>query len=268
LTNKSVETMRRSSLAAAVGFGLALAAAACDGGASTATSPSGVSPSSLAAQNGGQSTRNFSVTVTPPSVTVGTATLHVTVTRDAASGQSQQLGSVEIYVPGEFSIQSVSNISNTNWTSGVTGQTVRVGAVGGNQKLDGSAGHVSVTFDINVTSTQCGTYKFTAQASNSTYSTDPFSPNWTYTGSALSVTVTGCDDIPAPECKAAPAVANEYLDSINFTGRGHSDINRGDIINSVAQHMTEGARFDGINPCNVEAYRAAVIAYVIAHWPV
>jgi len=32
--------------------------------------------------------------------------------------------------------------------------------------------------------------------------------------------------------------------------------------------MTEGARFDGINPCNVEAYRAAVIAYVIAHWPV
>ena len=105
--------MRRSSLAAAVGFGLALAAAACDGGASTATSPSGVSPSSLAAQNGGQSTRNFSVTVTPPSVTVGTATLHVTVTRDAASGQSQQLGSVEIYVPGEFSIQSVSNISNT-----------------------------------------------------------------------------------------------------------------------------------------------------------
>jgi len=162
----------------------------------------------------------------------------------------------------------VSNISNTNWTSGVTGQTARVGAVGGNQKLDGSAGHVSVSFDINVTSTQCGTYKFTAQASNSTYSTDPFSPNWTYTGSALSVTVTGCDDIPAPECKAAPAVANEYLDSINFTGRGHSDINRGDIINSVAQHMTEGARFDGINPCNVEAYRAAVIAYVIAHWPV
>ena len=60
------------------------------------------------------------------------------------------------------------------------------------------------------------------------------------------------------ECKAAPAVANEYLDSIKFTG------GRGEIISNVAQHMTQGARFDGIDPCDVEAYRAAVIAYVIA----
>ena len=101
----------------------------------------------------------------------------------------------------------------------MTGQTVRVGADQGNHKLDGNAGWTSVTFDINVTATDCGTYLFaTAQASNSPYSTDPFSPNWTYTGSALSVTVTGCVPPPAPECKAAPAVANEYLDSINFTG--------------------------------------------------
>ncbi len=153
----------------------------------------------------GQNTRNFSVTITPTSVPVGAATLHVTVTRDATSGQSQQLGSVEIYVPSAFTIQSVSNISNPNWTSGVSGQTVRVGAVGGNHKLDGAAGRISVTFDINVTSTECGTYPFTtAQASNSPYSTDPFSPNWNYTGSALSVTVTGCAPVLARGVQGGP----------------------------------------------------------------
>ena len=131
------------------------------------------------------------MTITPTSVPVGAATLHVTVTRDATSGQSQQLGSVEIYVPSGFTIQSVSNISNPNWTGGVAGQTVRVGADGGNHKLDGDTGRISVTFDINVTSTECDTYLFTAQASNATYS-DPFNSNWNYTGSALSVTVTGC----------------------------------------------------------------------------
>ncbi len=174
MRNKSVQMARRSRLAVAVGLAVTVAAAACSGGAGTVTSPSGVGPSSLAA-NSGQSTRNFSVTITPTSVPAGAATLHVTVTRDATSGQSQKLGSVEIYVPSGFTIQSVSNISNANWTSGVSGQTVRVGAVGGNHKLDGSAGWISVTFDINVTSTQCGTYKFiTPQASNSPYSTDPF----------------------------------------------------------------------------------------------
>jgi hypothetical protein len=178
----------------------------------------------------------------------------VTVTRDATSGQSQKLGSVEIYVPSGFTIQSVSNISNANWTSGVSGQTVRVGAVGGNHKLDGSAGWSSVTFDINVTSTQCGTYPFTtAKASHAPYS-DPFDPNWSYTGGALSVTVTNC--VVNQDCKAAPAVANEYLDSIKFDG------GRGEINREVAQHMTQGAQFDGIEPCNVAAYRAAVIAFV------
>jgi hypothetical protein len=160
------------------------------------TSPSGVGPSSLAAN--GQSTRNFSVTVTPTSVMAGGATLHVTVTRNATSGQSQQLGSVEIYVPSAFTIQTVSNIRNANWTSGVSGQTVRVGAKAGHQKLDGDAGRAIVTFDMNVTSTECATHAFNAQASNLPYS-DPSDPNWTYTGSALSVTVTNCVPVPAPE---------------------------------------------------------------------
>ena len=258
MTSRSEQMTWRSRLAVAVGLGLAVAAAACSEGVNTATSPSAVTPSSLASTEGGQSTRNFNVTITPPSVTQGEATLRVTVARDVTSGQSQQVGSVEIYVPSGFTIESVSNISN-NWTSGISGQTVRVGAVGGNHKLDGATGWISVTFDINVISTECKTYPFaTTQASNSPYSTDPFSPNWSNTGSALSVTVTGCG--LNPECKAAPAVANEYLKSINFSaGRRH-----GEIISAVAHHMTEDARFDGIVPCNVEAYRAAVVAYVNA----
>lgn len=257
MANKSGQVKRHSRLAVVVSLGLAVAAAACGEGANP-TSPSGVTPSSSLAAANGQSTRNFSVTMTPASVSKGAATLQVTVTRDASSGQGQKLGSVEIYVPNGFTIQSVSNISNSNWTSGVTGQTVRVGAVGGNHKLDGATGRISVTFDINVTSTECGTYPFnTAQASNETYSTDPFSSNWD-TISALSVTVTDCEAIG--DCKAAPAVATAYLHSINFPpGRRN-----GEIISSVAQHMTEDTKFDGIGPCEVEAYRAAVVAYVIA----
>jgi hypothetical protein len=218
-----------------------------------------VGSSSLAAKgpDSGQNTRDFSVTVTPPSVSMGAATLHVTVTRDVTSGQSQKLGSVEIYVPSAFTVQSVSSISNANWTSGLSGQTVRVGAVGGTHKLDGSAGLISVAFDINLTSTQCGTYSFDkSQASNETYSTDPFQPNWA-TGSALVVTVIDCGLPVVPECKAAPAVANEYLDSLSFKG------SRKDIIDAVAHEMTQGARFNGIDKCTqVEAYRAAVIAFV------
>ena len=158
MTSKGVQMTRRSRLAVVVSLGLAVAAAACSDGASTMTSPSGVGPSSLAAN--GQSTRNFSVTVTPTSVMAGGATLHLTVTRNATSGQSQQLGSVEIDVPSAFTIQTVSNISNATWTSGVSGQTVRVGAKAGNRKLDGDAGRTSVTFDINVTSTECATHAF------------------------------------------------------------------------------------------------------------
>jgi hypothetical protein len=263
MTNKSVQTTRRSRLAVLISLGLAVATAACSDGIKSATSPSALSPASLAGNgpNNGQDTRDFSVSVAPTSVWVGATTLHVTVTRNVASGQSQKLGSVEIYVPSGLTIQSVNNFTNANWTGGVSGQTVRVGADAGNHKLDGSTDWTSVTFDIDVTSTQCGPYLFTAQASNNPYSTDPFSPNWTYTGGALSVTVTGCNQGEDVECDAAPAVANAYLDSINFTGGGRGALKRGDIINSVAQHMTEGARFNGIDPCNV-GYRAAVIAYV------
>jgi hypothetical protein len=266
MTSKSVQMPWRSRLTVAVGFGLTVAAAACSGGSSTATSPSGVTPSSLEANGPStttQSTRNFNVTISPASVAKGDAVLHVEVTRDDTSGQSQKLGSAEIYVPSGFTIQSVSNISNVNWKSGVSGQTVRVGANAGNQKLDGSTGRISVTFDINVTSTQCDTYLFdTTKAANSTYA-DTFDPNWTYTGGALSVTVTGCAPVPVPECDAAPAVANAYLDSIGFTGGGGKNaLKRGDIISEVAHHMTQDAKFDGIDPCTINAYRAAVIAFV------
>ena len=47
------------------------------------------------------------MTVTPTLVMAGGATLHLTVTRNATSGQSQQLGSVEIDVPSAFTIQTV-----------------------------------------------------------------------------------------------------------------------------------------------------------------
>jgi hypothetical protein len=66
MRNKDVQMVRRSRLAVTIGLAMTVAAAACNSGPSTATSPSGVSPSSLAAATG-QSTRDFSVTVTPAS---------------------------------------------------------------------------------------------------------------------------------------------------------------------------------------------------------
>ena len=87
MRNKDVQMVRRSRLAVTIGLAMTVAAAACNSGPSTATSPSGVSPSSLAAT--GQSTRDFSVTVTPASFPAGPATVHVTVTRGTTSGQSQ-----------------------------------------------------------------------------------------------------------------------------------------------------------------------------------
>ena len=205
----------------------------------------------------GESARNFSVTITPASVSPGAAILHVTV-QETQRRENQQLGSAEIYVPSGFTIQSVSNFSNANWMGGVSGQTVRVGAVGGNQKLDGNAGRISVTFDINVTSTECGTYPFaTAKASNAPYS-DPFESNWTYTGSALSVTVTGC--VPSRTRTAKRPLPSRMCTSIASTSPAVAEM----IISSVAHHMTQGARFDGIDQCDVEAYRAAVIAFVDA----
>ena len=72
MTSKSVQMTWRSRLAVAVGLGLTAAAAACSDGANTATSPSAVSPSSLATNAAnGESTRNFSVTITPTSVSAG-----------------------------------------------------------------------------------------------------------------------------------------------------------------------------------------------------
>ena len=58
---------------------------------------------------------------------------------------------------------------------------------------------------------------------------------------------------------AAPAVANEYLESIHLEG------GRGEIIKSVTQYMAPGNQFYGIDKCDVEAYRAAVVTFVKAH---
>ena len=266
MTNKSVRMTRRSRLAVVVSLGLAVAAAACGDGANSATSPSGVSPSSLAA-NGGQSTRDFSVTVTPASVQVGAATLHVTVTRDVTSGQSQKLGSVEIYVPSGFTIQSVTNISNATGRAAFrarrSGLVLKPETTSWTAPQDGPASR-STSTSRRPSAARTRSLRHRPRMRPIT---DPFDPNWTYTGSALSVTVTNCVPVVPQECKAAPAVANDYLESIDFGG-GHGGIKRGDIINSVAHHMTQGARFDGIDPCDVEAYRAAVIAFVIPLLPV
>ena len=57
---------------------------------------------------------------------------------------------------------------------------------------------------------------------------------------------------------AAPAVANECLKSIHLEG------GRGELIKSVTQDMAPGNQFYGIDKCDVESYRAAVVTFVKA----
>jgi hypothetical protein len=136
----------------------------------------------------------------------------------------------------------------------VSGQTVRVSAVGGNQKLD-TTGRISVTFDIGSGRSVRHVHSIRRKPRVAVFD----QIHW-LTGLHGQCVVRDVTDCAPGDCKAAPAVANDYFESINFAlGRRH-----GEIISAVAQRMTEGARFDGIDPCNVEAYRAAVVAFVIS----
>ena len=219
--------------------------------------PSGVAP---ATQNAAP-TKEFSVAISPSTLGVGAGSLTVTVT-NIGVGSAASLGSVQIQVPAGLTVTSVGGFSGSkNWTSlWVSGQTVTVGATNGTQKLDAADPDQSVTFTIGVTSSVCGTYTILAPVgSNDTPGS--FGPSgWTNAGGNQTVTVNNC--VVVLDCPAAPAVANAYLDSIHFTG------GRGAIINLVAQHMTQGARFDDISPCDLANYRNAVIAFVQPLLPV
>jgi len=251
--NAGVQHSWRSRLALVFGLGLALTAAACAGGGS-ATSPSGVSPSSLDARGGnagGNSDKTFTVTVSPASVLVGPATLTVVVSNVSAS--TQQLGSVRIEVPAGLTVTSVGSFSGAKtWQAvGAISQTVTVGATGGTQKLEVGE---SVTFQIGVTSTICALNTFaTPQGSNETPGT--FVSEWVYSGAVPAVTVTGC----ALECPAAPSIAAAYLHSI---GLKPNDDDYRNYVAQVAEEMGTEASFNGLLPCD-SGYAAAVIAFLV-----
>jgi hypothetical protein len=257
----------RGRLAAVVTFGLAVTAAACSGSAGSMTSPSGVSPVSLDHATAGAH-KHFTAVVSPASLSAGqSAVLTVTVTNcDAAtagctaggSSTNQAIGRAEIVIPAGFTVTAVGNFSGSRlWgTTWVSGQTIEVGAQApsaGQKKL---APGESVTFEVTVTAPSiCDTYPVQAlRASNATLVDTP-TYDWDFYG-ALSLSVANC----VVDCPAAPAISNAYLDSISFTG------GRGDINRLVAEHMTQGAWFDGIAPCEA-GYADAVIAFVSALVP-
>ncbi|HUR32282.1 MAG TPA: hypothetical protein VM032_00700 [Vicinamibacterales bacterium] len=242
-------------------LGLALATAACSGGAATATSPSGVSPSSLAAAGG--AVKSFSVVVSPSTVSAnGTATLHVTVTNAATS--TQDLGSVQVYVDPAFSVTAVGNFvqanGNTWGAASQTSSTVEVGAIdnpaggqqsgAGNQKLE--PGQV-LTFDITVTAPSvCQVYTFVqSQGSNETLAGTFDGAAWTNTAAAPAITVNNC----VIECPAAQAVANAYLDTFGVSGAERS------FVVTAIGDVTIGATFQGFAKCD-SGFGPAVRAFV------
>lgn len=86
---------------------------------------------------------------------------------------------------------------------------------------------------------------------------------WYYdnTGS-LTVDVYSIAPPPAPECKAAPAIAAEYLGSNGY--RGSQPIFKS-VVNGTALTMSVGTF--GRNPC-AEGYAAQVLAYIHATWSI
>jgi hypothetical protein len=242
-----------ASIRLVIGAALALIAGACANGPGTAVSPSGAAPSALDARGG--AVKAFTVSVSPLSIAAGAATLTVTVTNDLSTNPtSLSLGSVQIVVPNGLAVTAVNSFSGSkSWgTSWTTGQTVVVGASNGTQKL---APGESVSFHIAVSAESCGSQTF-ANPAGSSETLGTFSADWTYLGTAPSVTVTNC---VISECPAAPAIAGNYL---RTQLRIHpNDDPYQNIVSQVALHMTQQAAFDGILPCE-PGYAAAVIAFV------
>jgi hypothetical protein len=233
-----------------VAFG-AMAPGCANSDIGTATTPSGVAP---APQNAA-SVKQFAVSMSPMTLPAGSGAIVVTVT-NTGSGSAAGLGSVQITLQAGLTPVSTSGFSGSKswYQSSISGGVVTVGATIGTQKLDPAE---SVSFTLNVSSSECTQYVVTSVGSNETPTT--FAPSgWTNTAGTITISVNGC----TAECAAAPAVANAYLDSIGFTGA------RGDIDSAVALHMTRGARFDGIEPCDVAAYRQAVVAFLHANFGV
>lgn len=258
--------------AAALILGVAAVTAACSGGGATATSPSGASPSDLAAKPGAppSSSRTFSVSVSPAEVTVGAATLTFTVSNTSVvdNPQTAGLGSVRIQIPDGLQVTSIANFSGSKpWTYvPPAGQTITVGAAPGNNKLLPGE---TVTFTVNVTSTVCAKYNIAnPQGSNDTpLSYTAGSGGWQYSGSPLSVTVTGCST-GGGECQedapAAPAIANQYFKApVSEGGLGlpANDPRHNQVIVAVAHEQGPGSLFHGLPPCD-PGFVAEVRAFV------
>jgi hypothetical protein len=70
-----------------------------------------------------------------------------------------------------------------------------------------------------------------------------------------------CFTVTYQVCPAAPAIANDYLSAKGF--KANSTTSKY-IISLVANAMTQGAKFNGLAPCDA-GYAAAVQAFVDAH---
>jgi hypothetical protein len=246
VNNRATRMTWRARLAMVFGAGLALTAAACAGGPSTLTSPSGVSPSTQNV-NSSSNDRLFSVTIAETEISVGVSELTVTVS-NLNVNSSQKLGSVQIDLPSGLVPTAVNTFSLNTWSGVISGQTVEVGGPG-NAKLDNQG---TVTFKIHLTSSVCGTYNFAAARGSSEALADAFASNWTAPSTSPSVNVIGC----SIECPAAQAVANTYVDSLG----GVDGRERSFIITAIGE-VTIGSTFQGYDKCDT-GFGPAVRAFV------
>ena len=252
----------RTRLASLAILGLAATTAACSGGAATATSPSGVSPVGLDADPP-SSSRSFSVSVSPASVTVGAAALTVTVTNTSvvSNPQTAALGSIRIEMPSALHVTSISAPAASKWTYlAPAGQTMTLGSKPGSNKLLPGE---SVTFTVNITTTICGKYDIpNPGGSNEAPATYSLDPNWAYSGSALSVEVTGCTTTcDAPE---APSISHHYFTApVSEGGLGlPANDDRHNLVQvAVAHEQAEDKTFHGLSPCD-PGFAAEVKAFV------
>ncbi len=123
--------------------------------------------------------QSWQVTRTPAGFEAGdTVTVVVTVTNTGGAGGNDQIGCVQVRIPGAFSVVSTSIVANPSggsWDVSKSGSTiVEARAHSGAGRLIGGSADDQVKIGIRVTGTNVGSYTWTADAFQNINCANPF----------------------------------------------------------------------------------------------
>ena len=166
--------------------------------------PSAIAPATEMASHASGTNRHYRAAITPTSVASGSSTsfaLTITNCNEAAcpgnpTTNNQKIGSVEIDLPAGFAATPgpvpTSATGGKTWTGTVVNGEIRLGATGGNQRLEAGES-VTVTFTASAPAA-CTTYSWLTKAYQDPLSGGELVTTTPYEliGSQPQVEVTGC----------------------------------------------------------------------------